>query len=158
MDTERIKEIQSKTAYPDSISVQQALFQVWNECAQEKLNSERLSGVLKVSDPTSKELRKLVDEWKKANKRLLPEEGIHFEFMGGVIKDSNEKEKSSSEEFDLVDYAFENAKRSIDRAHRAVMIDFACEAFDINHRSDDSFRAVAEELYDKIYDSESKEV
>ena len=35
MNSERIKEIQSKTAYPDSISVQQALFQVWNECEQE---------------------------------------------------------------------------------------------------------------------------
>jgi len=35
MTTERIKEIQEKTAYPDSISVQQALFQVWNECEQE---------------------------------------------------------------------------------------------------------------------------
>ena len=37
MTTERIKEIQSKTAYPESISVQQALLQVWNECKQEQL-------------------------------------------------------------------------------------------------------------------------
>jgi hypothetical protein len=37
MNTERIKEIQSKTAYPESISVQQALLQVWNECVQEQL-------------------------------------------------------------------------------------------------------------------------
>ena len=37
MNTDRIKEIQSKTAYPDSISVQQALLQVWNECEQEQL-------------------------------------------------------------------------------------------------------------------------
>ena len=37
MDTERIKEIQSKTAYPESVSVQQALLQVWNECEQEQL-------------------------------------------------------------------------------------------------------------------------
>jgi len=37
MTTERIKEIQSKTAYPDSISVQQALLQVWNESEQEQL-------------------------------------------------------------------------------------------------------------------------
>ena len=37
MTTERIKEIQSKTAYPDSVSVQQALLQVWNECEQEQL-------------------------------------------------------------------------------------------------------------------------
>jgi hypothetical protein len=34
MTSDRIKEIQSKTAYPDSISVQQALLQVWNECEQ----------------------------------------------------------------------------------------------------------------------------
>ena len=34
MKTDRIKEIQQKTAYPDSISVQQALLKVWNECEQ----------------------------------------------------------------------------------------------------------------------------
>lgn len=32
MTTDRIKEIQEKTTYPNSISVQQALLQVWNEC------------------------------------------------------------------------------------------------------------------------------
>ena len=32
MTTDRIKEIQEKTAYPNSVSVQQALLQVWNEC------------------------------------------------------------------------------------------------------------------------------
>jgi len=37
MTTDRIKEIQSKTAYPNSVSVQQALFQVWNECEQDQL-------------------------------------------------------------------------------------------------------------------------
>ena len=36
MNTERIKEIQQETAYPESISVQRALFKVWNECEQEK--------------------------------------------------------------------------------------------------------------------------
>ena len=36
MTTERIKEIQSETAYPNSVSVQQALLKVWNECEQEK--------------------------------------------------------------------------------------------------------------------------
>jgi len=34
MKLERIKEIQKETAYPDSISVQQALLKVWNECQQ----------------------------------------------------------------------------------------------------------------------------
>lgn len=37
MNTERIKQIQQETAYPDSISVQQALLKVWNECEQEKV-------------------------------------------------------------------------------------------------------------------------
>lgn len=35
MNSDRIKEIQVATAYPDSNSVQQALLQVWNECAQD---------------------------------------------------------------------------------------------------------------------------
>ena len=33
MTADRIKEIQEKTAFPDSVSVCQALLQVWNECA-----------------------------------------------------------------------------------------------------------------------------
>lgn len=36
MNSERIKEIQQETAYPESRSVHQALLQVWNECEQEK--------------------------------------------------------------------------------------------------------------------------
>ena len=36
MNIKRIEEIQRETAYPDSISVQQALLKVWNECEQEK--------------------------------------------------------------------------------------------------------------------------
>ena len=35
MTSERIKEIQEETAYPNSVSVQQALLKVWNECEQE---------------------------------------------------------------------------------------------------------------------------
>jgi len=34
MNSDRIKEIQKTTAYPESISVAQALLQVWNECEQ----------------------------------------------------------------------------------------------------------------------------
>lgn len=37
MTSDRIKEIQETTAYPDSVSVKQALLQVWNECEQEKV-------------------------------------------------------------------------------------------------------------------------
>jgi hypothetical protein len=35
MNTDRIKEIQEETGYPESVSVQQALLKVWNETAQE---------------------------------------------------------------------------------------------------------------------------
>lgn len=38
MTTERIKEIQDGTGYPESLSVSQALYKVWNECAQEYKN------------------------------------------------------------------------------------------------------------------------
>jgi hypothetical protein len=51
MTADRIREIQEQTAYPDSKSVQQALFQVWNECEQNKptrtpVDAERLSEML----------------------------------------------------------------------------------------------------------------
>lgn len=36
MNIDRIKEIHKSTAYPDSISVYNALLQVWNECEQGK--------------------------------------------------------------------------------------------------------------------------
>ena len=40
MNSDRIKEIQKCTAYPDSVSVQQALLQVWNECEQQPSEGE----------------------------------------------------------------------------------------------------------------------
>lgn len=55
MTTERIKEIQSKTAYPDSVSVQQALLQVWNECEQEQLRIADVSSLLKAEREATKE-------------------------------------------------------------------------------------------------------
>ena len=36
MNSKRIKEIHEKTAYPESKSTYQALFQVWNECSIEQ--------------------------------------------------------------------------------------------------------------------------
>ena len=53
MNTERIKEIQQQTAYPESVSVQQALLKVWNECEQEQLH---IGAVIK-SLPDSDEIR-----------------------------------------------------------------------------------------------------
>lgn len=42
MTTERIMEIQETTGYPNSVSVQQALLQVWNEVRQESVPAETL--------------------------------------------------------------------------------------------------------------------
>jgi hypothetical protein len=55
MTADRIEEIQKGTAFPDSVSVQQALLQVWNECQQEnKEEIERLKAILKeISDELS---------------------------------------------------------------------------------------------------------
>ena len=44
MDSYRIKEIQKKTAYPYSVSVKQALLQVWNECEQDASKSKIIIG------------------------------------------------------------------------------------------------------------------
>ena len=46
MNADRIKEIQQETAYPESVSVQQALLKVWNETAQEQLRQPPVSGQL----------------------------------------------------------------------------------------------------------------
>jgi hypothetical protein len=53
MNTDRIKEIQQETAYPESVSVQQALLKVWNETEKEQL---RIGAVIK-SLPDSDEIR-----------------------------------------------------------------------------------------------------
>ena len=46
MTVARIKEIQALTSCPESVSIQQALLQVWNECAQEYHKEQLiLSGV-----------------------------------------------------------------------------------------------------------------
>ena len=51
MTVARIKEIQALTSYPESISIQQALLQVWNECAQEYHKEQLiLSGVSQRSE------------------------------------------------------------------------------------------------------------
>ena len=46
MNTERIKEIQETTAYPESVSVYQALLQVWNECEQGQVKNCNIPHVI----------------------------------------------------------------------------------------------------------------
>jgi hypothetical protein len=47
MDSNRIKELQEETVYPQSISVYKALIQVWNECQQEHNEQLRIANVVK---------------------------------------------------------------------------------------------------------------
>ena len=47
MTSERIKEIQEQTAYPESRSVNQALLQVWNECSQESYSKKQVFELMK---------------------------------------------------------------------------------------------------------------
>ena len=49
MNTDRIKEIQQETAYPESVSVQQALLKVWNETKQEQLRINAVMPMMAVS-------------------------------------------------------------------------------------------------------------
>lgn len=46
MNSDRIKEIQETTAYPESVSVMLALKQVWNECEQEKVKNCSIPAVI----------------------------------------------------------------------------------------------------------------
>jgi hypothetical protein len=50
MNTARIKEIQQETAYPESVSVQQALLKVWNETEQEQLRIDAVIGSFTMQD------------------------------------------------------------------------------------------------------------
>ena len=74
MNTERIKEIQKETAYPNSVSVQQALLKVWNECEQDggqpAASEEEISKVIRYElmfvpydacDRTAKAIKELLN-------------------------------------------------------------------------------------------------
>ena len=62
MNSNRIKEIQMATAFPESVSVQQALLQVWNECEQDKSNSflPTLESILFSQLPAQEKINKII--------------------------------------------------------------------------------------------------
>ena len=62
MNTERIKEIQQETAYPNSVSVQQALLKVWNECEQERVKNCSIPDIINSSLIDIKEICESTDE------------------------------------------------------------------------------------------------
>ena len=71
MNTDRIKKIQQETAYPESVSVQQALLKVWNECEQEQLRIGAVSGQLAISA-----LEAIVDPIGHMKKQLKEDERL----------------------------------------------------------------------------------
>lgn len=79
MTSDRIKEIQETTAYPESVSVMLALKQVWNECEQEsnKYSEEEVEKLLvrfiihiKSMDSTNRLWANIVTDWFEQNKKI----------------------------------------------------------------------------------------
>lgn len=62
MNTERIKQIQAETGLPDSVSVQQALIKVWNECEQEKTSFEATM-LREKTNKLEKDIKTLVEKF-----------------------------------------------------------------------------------------------
>lgn len=71
MNTDRIKEIQQETAYPESVSVQQALLKVWNETEQEQLRISAVGYQLAISA-----LEAIVDPIGHMKKQLKEDERL----------------------------------------------------------------------------------
>ena len=63
MNSKRIQEIQKETAYPDSLSVQQALLTVWNETAQKFSSDTEI--MLKIHAEQVTELRRTITNLEK---------------------------------------------------------------------------------------------
>ena len=72
MTSDRIKEIQNNTNYPYSTSVQQALLQVWNECAQESYSYDEVRAIAykayclgQLDEPTEGKFNQWIHQFKK---------------------------------------------------------------------------------------------
>ena len=79
MNSDRIKEIQQTTAYPESVSVKQALLQVWNECEQEyRSQASELPSDDEIESLSVKRYRgEDLDEQKRNSKLILAfEDGL----------------------------------------------------------------------------------
>ena len=121
MNAKRIKEIQKDTGYPNSVSVQQALLKVWNECEQERqlysagedpkepimshsgeelkqLRSDFLSMYVLTNDVdnASQILDTLLEKYVEYAQSQLPKEG---EEVKESVQDWNEWEKEAEEWF-----------------------------------------------------------
>ena len=80
MNTDRIKEIQEETDYPESVSVQQALLKVWNETEQEQLRIAAVSSRFFITESAQ--------EWLLKGDRGISSETIFGAITGLVINRS----------------------------------------------------------------------
>ena len=78
MNSDRIKAIQSLTPYPNSVSVHQALLQVWNECEQQH------NAIIKAKDKEIKNLHAVINARDLEDKELF--EGTHEALEGLTIR------------------------------------------------------------------------
>ena len=97
MNTKRIEEIQKETAYPDSISVQQALLKVWNECEQK---TSSISAMTK----TDELLRKFAEKYGKQSLDMIQGNNCVLDYSQECLSDLRtlikqvEQERMPSEE------------------------------------------------------------
>lgn len=61
LDMEKIDEIHKKTNYPDSISVRDGLFKVWNECEQKYRNHGNDTLIQNYYNMNTEQLDELID-------------------------------------------------------------------------------------------------
>ena len=87
MTSDRIKEIQETTAYPQSQSVYLALLQVWNECEQ-RLSKEEPSGWISVEERMPEDSEDVLMYFGHIYMGFHTSEGWHFaeegERVGGL--------------------------------------------------------------------------
>jgi len=124
MTSERIKQIQKTTTYPNSVSVKQALLQVWNECSQQT----------KDKDKEIEELRKERDRLKKRNivlsndccnaNEAYTRKGIEITQLKNQLKEKSEEVKKA---IDFIKDCYLDLKL-IDNKH------YGWEEYDAKHR------------------------
>jgi hypothetical protein len=158
MTSERIKEIQLETAYPNSVSVQQALLKVWNECEQAKQRREKTAELVKKCQERMKSIRdknyftlrfgktKMYSEkpFKKINMKQTAVEWLveHFDlemqddFYLDKINQAKEMEKEQMNNF------FKNG------------IEYGFDSYHANELAEEPTRPNFEQYYNETFKSE----
>lgn len=87
MNIERIKELQNETAYPNSVSVQQALLKVWNECEQGKVVKN--NAVLPIVSGSYYWVKVMTDDKHEPALAINLDNIMKFQFFNGAVVPCN---------------------------------------------------------------------